>query len=102
MTSTDQRMAPDQPSDPAMFAPLTTDENKVLRGHLTSGWYKQSAVYPARSGPYRETAGLLDDLDDLHDAHQAALEAQSSARAKPSWPRRNRRQAHEFSRGFLG
>ena len=54
-----------------MFAPLTVDENKVLRGHLTSGWYKQSVVYPARSGPYRETAGLL---DDLHDAHQAALE----------------------------
>ena len=80
MTSTDRRIAPGQPSDPAMFAPLTTDENKVLRGHLTSGWYKQSVVYPARSGPYQETAGLL---DDLHDAHQAAMEAYwAAARAK--------------------
>ena len=79
MTSTDQRIAPEQPSDPAMFAPLTIDENKVLGGHLTSGWYKQSAVYPARSEPWRETAGLL---DDLHAAYQAALEGWASARAK--------------------
>ncbi len=76
MTSTDQRIAPGQPSDPALFAPLTTDEIKVLRGHLTSGWYKQSVVYPARSAPYRETAGLL---DDLHAAYMPALEAETAA-----------------------
>ena len=79
MTSADQRVAPDQPSDPAMFAPLTTDENRILRAHLTSGWYKQSAVYPGLSEPWQETAGLL---DDLHDAHEAAMEARAAARAK--------------------
>ena len=57
MTSTDP-IAPEQPSDPAMFAPLTTDENKILGAHLTSGWYKQSAVYPVLSEPWQETAGL--------------------------------------------
>ena len=72
MTSTVQRIAPGQPSDPAMFAPLTTDENMILRTHLTAGWHKQRVVYPGRSGPYRETAGLL---DDLHDAYLPALEA---------------------------
>ncbi len=76
MTSTDQRIMPGQPSDPAMFAPLTTDENKVLRGHLTSGWYKQSVIYPGLSEPWQETRGLL---NDLHDAHQAALEAETAA-----------------------
>ena len=64
MTSTDQRIAPGQPSDPALFAPLTLEEIKVLRGHLTSGWYKQSVVYPGLSEPWQETAGLLDDLHD--------------------------------------
>jgi hypothetical protein len=78
MTSTDQRIAPGQPSDPAMFTPLTTDENKILRGHLVSGWLKQSAV-SGRSGPYRDTAGFL---DGLHDAHMAALEARYAARAQ--------------------
>ena len=90
---------PGQPSDPAMFAPLTTAENSILRAHLTSGWYKQSAVYPGLSEPWQETAGLL---DDLHDAHQAALEARPPPRSKPSGPSRNRRPAHEFSRGVLG
>ena len=28
MTSTDRIIAPAQPSDPALFAPLTTDENR--------------------------------------------------------------------------
>ena len=49
-------------ADPAMFAPLTPDENKILDAHLTSGWYKQSAVYPVLSEPWRETAALKDDL----------------------------------------
>jgi hypothetical protein len=48
--------------DPAMFAPLTLDENRILNAHLTSGWYKQSAVYPVLSEPWRETAALKDDL----------------------------------------
>ncbi len=49
-------------ADPAMFAPMTGDENSILKAHLTSGWYKQSAVYPKLSEPWRETAVLLDDL----------------------------------------
>ena len=77
MTSTDQRIAPGQPSDPALFAPLTIDENKILRAHLTSGWYKQSAVYPVLSEPWQETSGLLDDLADARDA---AFEARAAAK----------------------
>ena len=50
------------PHDPAMFSPMTTDENKILHAHLTSGWHKQSAVYPTLSEPWRETSALLDDL----------------------------------------
>ena len=73
MTSTDQPIAPDQPSDPALFGPLSMEENSILKAHLTSGWYKQSAVYPKLSEPWQETAGLL---DDLHDAHRDAFEAQ--------------------------
>ena len=49
-------------TDPAMFAPMTGDENKILSQHLTSGWYKQSAVYPKLSEPWRETGALIDDL----------------------------------------
>jgi hypothetical protein len=62
-----------------MFAPLTADENMILRTHLTSGWYKQSAVYPMLSEPWQETGGLLDDLGD---AHQAAMEASREAAAR--------------------
>ena len=72
MTSTDQPIAHDQPRDPAMFGPLSVEENSILTAHLTSGWYKQSAVYPTLSEPWQETAGLL---DDLHDAHRNAREA---------------------------
>ena len=50
------------PGDPAMFEPLTFDENGILWAHLTSGWYKQAAVYPTLSEPWKETAALLDDL----------------------------------------
>ena len=49
-------------SDPAMFAPMTASEDLILRQHLTSAWYKQSAVYPTLSEPWKETAALLDDL----------------------------------------
>jgi hypothetical protein len=70
MTNTDQGRTPAvQPEDPAMqtgdpgmFAPLTTDENGILGAHLTSGWYKQAAVYPTLSEPWKETAAVLDDL----------------------------------------
>ena len=54
-------------ADPAMFSPMTTDENRMLHAHLTSGWYKQSAVYPTLSEPWRETGALLDDLGSAWD-----------------------------------
>jgi hypothetical protein len=76
MTSTNQHGLPEQPSDPALFAPLTLDENHILRGHLTSGWYKQSVVYPTLSEPWQETSGLL---DDLHAAWRSAFEARAAA-----------------------
>ena len=72
MTGPEPSTMPDQPSDPALFEPLSLDENKILSAHLTSGWYKQAAVYPMLSEPWQETAGLL---DDLHDAWNAAFEA---------------------------
>jgi hypothetical protein len=56
-------------SNPAMFALLTTGENQILSHHLTSGWYKQAAVYPTLSEPWKETSVVL---GDLHRAHQAA------------------------------
>jgi hypothetical protein len=49
-------------SDPAMFGPMTSGENQILSQHLTSGWYKQQAVYPALSEPWKETSAVLDDL----------------------------------------
>lgn len=49
-------------SDPAMFAAMTKDENSILSRHLTSGWYKQRAVYPTLSEPWKETNAVLDDL----------------------------------------
>ena len=75
MTSTDQghtpTVQPEDPAmratDPAMFASLTTDENHILRAHLTSGWYKQSAVYPVLAEPWKETSALLDDLHNAWD-----------------------------------
>jgi hypothetical protein len=75
-------MTPDRPEfgapDPALFAPLTTDENHVLRYHLTSGWYKQSAVYPPLSDIWRETSEIL---DDMHAAWDIAFDAYRRARA---------------------
>lgn len=62
----DPMAAPSAPamaaSDPDMFAPLTCDENQVLRDHLGSGWTKQHVVYPALSEPWKETSAVLDDL----------------------------------------
>ena len=58
----------DHPSDPAMFAQLTPDENRILSTHLNSGWCKQGAVYPALAGPWQET-----------EAHRAAMQARLAA-----------------------
>jgi hypothetical protein len=63
--------------DPAMFASLTGDENNILRAHLTSGWYKQSAVYPLLAEPWRETGAMLDDL------HQAWQDQYQAGQAEP-------------------
>jgi len=82
MTNTDQGRAPAvepedpamQARDPGMFAPLTTDENHILRAHLTSGWLKQSAVYPVLAEPWKETAAVL---GDLHAAYDVAWQGRS-------------------------
>ena len=90
MTSTDQGRAPGvqpedpamQARDPAMFAPLTARENQILGTHLTSGWYKQAAVYPTLAEPWKETAALL---DDLHAAWDVAMQGRSHpAASSPS------------------
>ena len=83
MTSTDPITLPEQPHDAAMFAPLTSDENKILGAHLTSGWYKQSAVYPMLSEPWQETNGLL---GDLHAAWTANFEASTPATKEAELP----------------
>jgi hypothetical protein len=69
----------DYPSDLAMFAPLTPEENRILSMHLNSGWYKQAAVYPGVSGPWLETEALLEDLSE---AHGAAMQARPPARSQ--------------------
>jgi hypothetical protein len=76
MTRADQRITPEQPSDPAIFAPLTVGESSILCAHLNSGLYKQSAVYPTLSEPWQETAGLL---DDLHAVWKSAFEGSAPA-----------------------
>jgi hypothetical protein len=63
-------------ADPAMFASLTDDENRILGAHLSSGWYKQAAVYPTLSEPWRETSAVL---DDLHGAWEAARPTRQAA-----------------------
>ena len=63
-------------ADPALFASLTDDENRILGAHLSSGWYKQAAVYPTLSEPWRETSAVL---DDLHGAWEAARPARRAA-----------------------
>ena len=79
-----------------MFAPLTTDENKILSAHLSSGWYKQSAVYPVLSGPWQETAGLLDDLRDARDGRFRGRHPAEAELAEPTRP------GHELPRRFPG
>jgi hypothetical protein len=65
------RAKPDIPGDPGLFAALTHQEQDVLTAHLTSGWYKQAAVYPTLAVAWWETAALL---ADIHLAHEAAWE----------------------------
>ena len=60
------------PGDPALFEPLTTDENTILWAHLASGWYKQAAVYPGLDEPWQETRGLLNDLVEAQQASRQA------------------------------
>jgi hypothetical protein len=60
------------PGDPAMFAPLTADENSILHAHLASGWLKQATVYPPLSEPWQETHALL---RDLHEAYRVGRQA---------------------------
>jgi hypothetical protein len=71
-TATEYNAVPHDPAmataDPAMFSPMTLGENKILRAHLTSGWHKQSAVYPTLSEPWRETSSLIHDLGAAWDA----------------------------------
>ena len=68
------------PADPAMFAQLTPDENRILSTHLNSGWYKQAAVYPTLSEPWQETEALLKDLSE---AHRAAMQARLAGHKEP-------------------
>jgi hypothetical protein len=85
-TTPEPSAAPHDPAmtaaDPAMFASLTADENCILGAHLTSGWYKQGAVYPVLSEPWRETGAVL---DDLHGAWWANWHAgQPAERQEPA------------------
>ena len=61
--------------------------------HLTSGWYKQAAVYPSLSEPWRETEALLAVLSEAHRASfqarpTGALESRASAAGRNSGNRR--------------
>ena len=71
-------------SDPAMFAPLTTQDNAILRQHLISGWYKQAAVYPVLSEPWKETSAVLKDMglawDTAWEAERAGRTRQQATR----------------------
>jgi hypothetical protein len=73
--------------DPAMFAPVSLEENRILSMHLASGWYKQSAVYPKLAEPWRETNAVLDDLtgawNAAWDAEHPAAEPQELAADDP-------------------
>jgi hypothetical protein len=84
MTDANPLAAPSDPamaaSDPAMYAPLTTQDNEILRHHLTSGWFKQAAVYPVLSEPWKETSAVL---DDIHLAWDTAFDSERAARARP-------------------
>jgi hypothetical protein len=63
---------------PELFTGLDRDENSILRQHLVSGWYKQAAVYPELSEPWKETSVVL---DDLHEAWQLRWQAEHEPEA---------------------
>jgi hypothetical protein len=81
-TATECNTVPHDPAmaaaDPAMFSPMTLDQNRILYAHLNSGWYKQADVYPLLSEPWRETGALLDDLGA---AWKATRQAERKAEA---------------------
>jgi hypothetical protein len=68
-------------ADPALFAPLTGTENGILGAHLTSGWYKQAAVYPVLSEPWRETHVMLSDLHQAWEQQYKAGQAEQEPEA---------------------
>ncbi len=70
-------------ADPVPFTPLTVEQNKVLAAHLTSGWYKQAAVYPALSPLWQDTGQIL---ADLHAAWTIAFDRENNARTQPGYP----------------
>jgi hypothetical protein len=82
---TDIRATPADPAmaaaDPALFAPLTEGENSILDAHLTSGWYKQAAVYPLLSEPWRETTVMLHDLHQAWNEQYHARQAEQEPEA---------------------
>jgi hypothetical protein len=86
-TATEYNAVPHDPvmaaPDPAMFEPMNRDENVILGAHLSSGWYKQEAVYPVLSEPWRETRAILDDLHAAwradFNAERAGLEVEAEA-----------------------
>ena len=62
-----------------LFTGLDTDENAILRQHLVSGWYKQAAVYPELSEPWKEIKGAVHD--HLHEAWQLRWQAEHEPEA---------------------
>lgn len=73
------RERPFSAPDPGLFAALTDLERDVLRAHLTSGWYKQSVVYPGLSVAWWDTKAVLDDIhlawESAHKPDGARLQA---------------------------
>ncbi len=68
--------------DPAMFEPMDRGENSILGAHLSSGWYKQGAVYPVLSEPWRETGAILNDLNAAWWANRNAEHGGSEIEAE--------------------
>lgn len=48
--------------DPGLFAPLTGDEQRIVRYYLTGGWHMIPAVHGHGHGLWEEIYGLLTDL----------------------------------------
>ena len=74
------------PGDPAMAASdpgHVRGADRRRKPHSVpapdSGWYKQAAVYPTLSEPWKETSAVL---DDLHGAWQTALPGRAGTRGR--------------------